>query len=61
MSLFGKSPFEFSVTPENGAMLKIESSSKLWGSDFSYHKIFFAGEIIQEQFIKNYLLHLIYN
>ena len=60
MSLFGKSPFEFSVTPENGAMLKIESSSKLWGSDFSYHKIFFAGEIstrtiYKELFVAPYL------
>jgi len=60
MSLFGKSPFEFSVTPENGAMINIESSSKLWGSDFSYYKIFFAGEIstrtiYKELFVAPYL------
>ena len=60
ISQYGKSPFEFRVTPEDGAILNIESSGKFLGSDFSYYKILFAGEIstrtiYKELFVAPYL------
>ncbi len=58
---YGKSPFEIQLIPEDGMVTEIETSNKLFKSDFDYTKFFFEGQIkaktfYSELFVSPYLL-----
>ena len=58
--LYGKSPFELQLIPDNGIITEVDYSSKLLKSNFDYLKIFFAGQlklktIYNELFLSPYL------
>ena len=59
--LAGKSPFDFSIIPENGLLIDADFSNKFLKSDFNYYKIFFAGQLktktfYRELFVSPFLL-----